>query len=254
MLSIVFLYELMWLSNVSALLDGTKLSQALTRLATDGLHVAEIQSQIDKLQSQEESVSGESIILSLTSKIAEKFTERINVVHRLKQAVQESYKRSHTYSRPWECCQIEHRPSDLEYDARFRQRVDVQRACVKISGTSLKKRRYLDEQVANKMKQIFDESPFIKWQYFGSEEGMLTLFPAFADKALCSGYDPRLRPWYVEAATPEPKDVVLVIDTSSSMGTNLMNVAKEAAKTVLSTMNSRDRATLSVVATFGNRK
>ena len=91
------------------------------------------------------------------------------------------------------------------------------------------------------MKQISNDFPFIKWQFFGSAEGMLTLFPAFGDEASCSGYDPRLRPWYVETAMPEPKDVVLVIDTSGSMRTDRMNVTKEAAKTVLSTMKPRDR-------------
>ena len=77
------------------------------------------------------------------------------------------------------------------------------------------------------MQQILLDYPFVKWQYFGSEEGMLTLFPAFEDDAPCPSYDPRFRPWYVETATPEPKDVVLVIDTSGSMITALMNVAKE---------------------------
>ena len=189
---------------------------------------------------------GPSIILSLTSKIAEKFKQRINVVQRLKQAVQETYNRSQTYSRQWECCRTEDFSSNLEYDSRFLQRVDVEKACVKISGSATSRLRYLDEVFVSKMKQILNEFPFIKWQFFGSEQGMLTVFPAFEDKASCSGYDPRFRPWYVETATPEPKDVVLVIDTSGSMGTNLLNVAKEAAKTVLTTMNPRDRVSTGI--------
>ena len=44
----------------------------------------------------------------------------------------------------------------------------------------------------------------------------------------------------METATPEPKDVVLVIDNSGLMITAVMNVAKEAEKTVLSTMNPKD--------------
>ncbi len=53
------------------------------------------------------------------------------------------------------------------------------------------------------------------------------------------------RPWYVETATPTPKDVVVVIDTSGSMGvryggSTLMQIAKEAAKTVLDTLNPND--------------
>jgi len=91
------------------------------------------------------------------------------------------------------------------------------------------------------MRQILIDQPFIKWQYFGSEEGILINFPAFQLSDDCSGYDPRFRPWYVETAIPEPNDVVLVIDTSGSMSGNRIEVAKDAAVTVLKTLNPRDR-------------
>ena len=97
----------------------------------------------------------------------------------------------------------------------------------------------------SEMKDIIQQNPVIKWQYFASEEGMLSNFPAFDDTADCRSYDPRFRPFYVETATPEPKDVVLVIDTSGSMYGNRITVAKAAAKTVLSTMNPRDRVSKS---------
>lgn len=50
------------------------------------------------------------------------------------------------------------------------------------------------------------------------------------------------RPYYVETVTPTPKDLVLVLDRSESMKTfNIMNLAKEAAKTVIGTLNPNDR-------------
>lgn len=62
------------------------------------------------------------------------------------------------------------------------------------------------------------------------------------------------RPFYVQANVPEPKDVVLVIDKSGSMNkrltgsgtgyTTLMNTAKDAAKTVVSTLNPHDRVSI----------
>ena len=90
------------------------------------------------------------------------------------------------------------------------------------------------------MKKISQDYPVIKWQYFASEQGVLANFPAFEDTAECKSYDPRFRPFYVETATPEPKDVVLVIDHSDSMRGSRLKVAREAAKTVLRTMNPRD--------------
>ena len=56
------------------------------------------------------------------------------------------------------------------------------------------------------------------------------------------------RPFYVETATPKPKDVVLVIDQSGSMaeiipGSSLqkMAVARAAIKSVIDTLNPNDR-------------
>ena len=69
----------------------------------------------------------------------------------------------------------------------------------------------------------------------------MTNFPTYDDTEPCDRYDPRYRPFYVETATPEAKDVVLVMDTSFSMTGDKLKVAKEAAITVLDTMNPKDQ-------------
>ena len=53
-----------------------------------------------------------------------------------------------------------------------------------------------------------------------------------------------VRPWYVETATPIAKDLVLVIDSSGSMKGDSMMIAREAAKTVVETLNPNDRVRL----------
>lgn len=48
--------------------------------------------------------------------------------------------------------------------------------------------------------------------------------------------DPRIRPWYV-AASSGPKDVVIVLDVSGSMSQyGRLDLAKEAAETVINTL------------------
>mgnify|MGYP002856620279 CR=1 FL=1 len=55
-----------------------------------------------------------------------------------------------------------------------------------------------------------------------------------------SVYDPRFRSWYVAAASG-PKDVVIVIDVSGSMGVSgRMGIARTAAKKVLDTLTESD--------------
>ena len=112
---------------------------------------------------------------------------------------------------------------------------------MKISGNASPNPVHMDEGVINEMKDILKTYPFIKWQYFGSEEGVMTNFPTFDDHEECAKYDPRYRPYYVETASPEAKDVVLVIDISASMTGEKLYIAKEAAKTVLETLNPRDQ-------------
>ena len=45
----------------------------------------------------------------------------------------------------------------------------------------------------------------------------------------------------MEAATAIPKDIVVVLDRSGSMKGRMMQIAREAAKTVVETLNPNDR-------------
>lgn len=184
-------------------------------------------------------MDGSSLIPTVAAEVSGKFKQRFLVAQRLKQAVESSWPRSPP-TNPTECCRIESE-TGLEYDSRFRKKVDFSRVCVKEpEGASGK---HVADSVVTEMKNIMKDHPFIKWQYFASEEGMYTNFPAFEDTADCRSYDPRFRPFYVETATPEPKDV-FVIDSSGSMSGSRIVVAKEAAKTFLNTMNPRDRVSI----------
>ena len=164
---------------------------------------------------------------------------RFKVAQRLQKVVEDSCARAAKVTPQTQCCKVD--KSKLKYDVRFHSRVDLDNLCLKISGSASSNPIYLDDGVLREMKAISKTYPFIKWQYFGSEEGVMTNFPLFDDKEECGKYDPRYRPFYVETATPEAKDVVLVIDTSASMSGDNLITTKEAAKTVLDTLNPKDQ-------------
>lgn len=212
-----------------------------------------LQAYFNRLQYSKGILKGSTITPELAVKLKDKFQARFNVAQRLKKAVEASYGRLPKPTTAKQCCEID--KSTLIYDERFRSKVDLNNICLKISGTALPNPIHLDaEAVLKEMKDIFKEYPFIKWQYFGSEEGVMTNFPVYDDKDPCPKYDPRYRPFYVETATPEAKDVVLVIDTSASMtGANLV-IAKEAANTVLDTMNPKDQVRSLYGSTHATRK
>ena len=85
-----------------------------------------------------------------------------------------------------------------------------------------------------------------KWVYFGSDDGVLFNFPGFVwdtsvGDAQCGvDYDSRLRPWQMTAATG-PKNVVLILDISASMGLHgRLESMKTAAKKVVDAMTFAD--------------
>ena len=80
------------------------------------------------------------------------------------------------------------------------------------------------------------------WQYFGGQEtGLVAQYPATVKTmCYCDTYDPRYRPWYASAVTG-PKDMILVLDVSGSMGDeNRLEIMKQAAVAQLDTMTFLD--------------
>jgi len=142
-----------------------------------------------------------------------------------------------------ECCEV--RDSTVEYNSFFQAEVDMTSSCLRYAeGTRNSESVIADtEYMEQVFEDLFDETPTLKWSYFGSDEGGFRIFPA-KQRGSCDDYDPRFRPWYVSAATPEAKDIVIVIDSSGSMEGTRMSKAKEAAKVVLSTLNPRDYVAL----------
>ena len=97
------------------------------------------------------------------------------------------------------------------------------------------------------------------YQYVSHRSGTLRMHPAIPQErsnGSCSSYDPRIRPWYVAAASG-PKDVILILDVSGTMGAlhgglskmTRLDAVKSAAKAVLETLTNSDYVT---VVTFAN--
>ena len=83
------------------------------------------------------------------------------------------------------------------------------------------------------------EGHVVRWQYIATPTGFYRYYPGSA-AIECSIFDPRIRPWYI-AATSGPKNVILVLDVSSSMILyDRLARLKTAAKRVLQTLTLFD--------------
>nr|XP_006819871.1 PREDICTED: VWFA and cache domain-containing protein 1-like [Saccoglossus kowalevskii] len=172
--------------------------------------------------------------------VQQKVSSTIHALENIREAVEKSFVQSEIEFTP--CCEM---PDDMELNTAFGKAVNLSIGCIRIADNAEPNSGFLSYDVIDVMKNNYDSFSNLKWQYFGTDEGVLTIYPASLIDG-CDNYDHRFRPWYVKAATPEPKNVVIVIDKSSPMtevqsGKSLLNIAQNAAITVLKTLNLYDK-------------
>ncbi|XP_076811767.1 VWFA and cache domain-containing protein 1-like isoform X7 [Clavelina lepadiformis] len=246
----ICIFSVLYLGGVQSQYDAEGLSRKFKELVEDFLGQNAMQSHLDQLSYSEQILVGNTVLDQLVSNLQDKFQKRISTVQQLQQAVERAY--SGITSTSYECCKFP--TSQTEYDLRFKNKVAVNQVCEQISPEAESSPTRLRPSFVESCAQNLVELPSLKWQYFGSEQGVTTRFPALISDS-CDDYDNRFRPWYVQANVPVPKEVVVVIDKSGSMGrrhgsVTLMELAKSAAKTVISTLNPFDKFTVIAFSTF----
>ncbi|GAX16383.1 hypothetical protein FisN_10Hh399 [Fistulifera solaris] len=106
--------------------------------------------------------------------------------------------------------------------------------------------RFMDDWLTQRIQEdqaFWDEigiSP--RASYFGTREGAFRILPGFPSEG-CGTYDNTGRPWYV-AGSSGPKNIVLVLDISSSMNEIRLGLMKQAAKRVIDTLSTSDRVAI----------
>ena len=141
-------------------------------------------------------------------------------------------------------------PANMTFHPHFKRNVSLRHSVVKIS----------DEIPRNNVESIWtvewthglepiflrnrDLDPDIRWQYFGSQVGLIRLYPGrewdqnFA--GFYNDYDPRVRPWYI-GTTSGPKDVIIVLDCSESMKSNgKFAIGTSIATVIINTLTRQD--------------
>lgn len=86
------------------------------------------------------------------------------------------------------------------------------------------------------MKENVLNDPLLKWQYVGHPSGVFRKYPGTEP---LTNYDPRLRPWYIDASTG-PKDMVFLLDISGSMGSSDFELARKVLVNLLRAATPRD--------------
>uniref|UniRef100_A0A8C7F0P1 Cache domain containing 1 n=1 Tax=Oncorhynchus kisutch TaxID=8019 RepID=A0A8C7F0P1_ONCKI len=101
----------------------------------------------------------------------------------------------------------------------------------------------VNSRAFNPGRDLNSVHPGIKWQYFSSEEGIFTVFPAH--KFHCKGnYEHRCRPVYVSAVRPQSKHIVVIIDHGVTITDTQLQIARDAALVVLSSVDEHDKVSI----------
>ncbi|XP_055076999.1 VWFA and cache domain-containing protein 1 isoform X2 [Periophthalmus magnuspinnatus] len=227
--------------------EAQVLADQMKKLSTQELGVFTMQRIFNSFVYTEKTSNGETEVQQLAKKIREKFNRYLDVVNRNKQVVEASYTAHLTspLTAIQDCCSIP--ASMMEFDGNFNTNVSKTICCDRLSpnvnSRAFNPGRDLNSVLADNLKS----NPGIKWQYFSSEEGIFTVFPAH--KFQCKGsYEHRSRSVYVSAVRPQSKHIVVMVDHGASVTETQLQIAKDSALVILNSIDEHDKVSVLSVA------
>ncbi|XP_065942394.1 VWFA and cache domain-containing protein 1 isoform X1 [Magallana gigas] len=214
-------------------ISGDILATELDKVA-DSMGYSFLQNEYNKLRYQDTRTDGKKQVREIAGKIGGRMIEVNNALKKLKEAVEEDQLSSDYV--PQDCC------VDREYqeNIRFRTKVSEDTFCYsRPSYTDRDNLKYPSSKLLDVMKTNLDVK-HLQFQYIGLKSGLYINYPA-TKLTDCNTYDPRFRPFYVSTTTTIPRDVVVVLETSSAMRGDKLFEAKHAVITVMETLGVEDR-------------
>ncbi|XP_052072393.1 VWFA and cache domain-containing protein 1-like [Mytilus californianus] len=229
--------------SVDEILNGQQLSDRLKEIKK-GVGVDHMQEVYNNITFNPKSDDGNVLLQKIRSNISSSLSElkkSLDIV--AKKVREEEAAFSNTSSLP-QCCRSS---ASYQYDPKFRKKVDFNTACVVKSSLAGNEALYPPVQIGVTMKNKYENNTNILWQHYSTIEGTSIIYPA-TNWTNCRDFDPRLRPEFSATASPRPKDIVIVIASTKSMDApsgvlnkEKLTVAKEAARSVINTLNPNDR-------------
>ncbi|CAH1794236.1 unnamed protein product [Owenia fusiformis] len=241
------------------------LSDELLMLEKDGLRGNAIQELYDKATYSSETLNAKNKVTEVKEKLGKYFTMKKQLLMQLAGNVTRLHDEWYTEEinnsrRPAHLSQLagdvfidadsEDIEDHLHYDSDFQLKILLNQSVVKIADSEGRGLSDVVDTVSwtagldRHFKDARAIDKDIRWQYFGSNTGIHRVFPGHEWSRNFIGfhddYDPRTRPWYL-AATSGPKDIVLILDASSSMAqSNAFNRMKSVALKLISTFTRSD--------------
>lgn len=229
--------------GVDDILNGQQLSNRLKEIKR-GVGVDHMQEVYNNITFNTKTDDGNELLQKIRTSISSSLSElkkSLDIV--AEKVLEEEATFSKTSSLP-QCCRSS---ASYQYDPKFRKEVDFGTACVIKSSLAGNEALYPPAQIGVTMQNKYENNKNILWQHYSTIEGTSIIYPA-TNWTKCSDFDPRWRPEFSATASPRPKDIVIVIASTQSMkapsgvlNKQKLTVAKEAAHSVINTLNPNDR-------------
>ncbi|CAL1539791.1 unnamed protein product [Lymnaea stagnalis] len=235
----------------------------ILQLANDGIMRDATQSFLDEATYISEKKDGGELVRLVNDSLGEYFRKKTSAATALVEKVRELYDEFYEQNQStnakflndlppdtyYESDIPDKLPKDLAFSPYFRQKVSKLNSTIKVADEVPRDDPHVIDAVlfTKKLEETFLQNaakdPLLRWQYFGSVTGVTRLFPGREWSTNFAGfyddYDPRVRPWYIQA-TSGPKDVIIILDCSLSMRGEKFSIAKAVAKTVIHTLTKQD--------------
>eukprot|EP00731_Ephydatia_muelleri_P032595 Em0024g139a len=222
-------------------LQVSSFSAAVQDLATGALGVERMQSYCSSLSYNSQYRDAATIAATLATQLENSFEAQKEAVFALKQRIELVYSNGDFLSikSNTQCCHMN--PSSLSQDFNFAVNVSRLMSCDKVSGQSGPGAQ--QESVYCKLIAVYTDNSHapVKWAILWCrKKGCQTSYPAYKVDN-CDSFDPRYRPWYTASATPNFKDVVVVVKNNRFINPDDYNTLIQAANILINTLNPRDR-------------
>ncbi|XP_013382040.1 VWFA and cache domain-containing protein 1-like [Lingula anatina] len=225
------------------------LSSRMTNFAEKQLGSLQLQRLYDqRVMYKTQRVDGQAKIDELVKKLDDRLQQATTNLAAMQQKIQGLNMVHVPVSIPG-CCQA---PNPGKMNSRFKQVVSdpFQKGCAEIQDST---KGFLWPMMKTDLDANLQNTKPLTWQYYGDKYGNYYQYPTGVHSKFCPAgkYDDhRFRNWYVNTASPKKKNLVIIVDESFSMDRKVdffdwnsptrLEIAKEAAKTVLQTLSSDD--------------
>ncbi|XP_050710974.1 uncharacterized protein LOC126995435 isoform X2 [Eriocheir sinensis] len=191
----------------------------LSEVVNTGLGAAKLQEYFETgYQWQSGEVDGPRRLEQIVHRVSRDFNRSIEVVMRLKRVIEQEYGtwKEQPANSSTLCCEAkEHSSNGCALVVKHNRPTDTPLWAPSPPPS-----------VVRELKHNQKLYPGGTYQYFAFSEGTLFMYPSISKKEVlpCEDYDPRLRYFYTQSISPEPRDVVVVVHSHPPANTLLKNI------------------------------